>query len=89
MDHGTLALMIPIIAIGAPFLMVIVGQMAKHQREMAELYHRNVQPAADARVDALQRDVADLKDLVHQQTIALDRMGAPLPTVDVQDRVRP
>ena len=86
MDHGTLALLIPIIAVGAPFLMIIVGQMTKHQQRMAELIQatsHNVDP----RIDALQAEIADLKDLVHQQTIALDRISTPLPTEAVRERI--
>ena len=87
MDPRVLALMIPIIAVGAPFLMIIVGQMTKHQQRMAELIQQNGQAAVDPRIDALQRDVADLKDLVHQQTIALDRLGTPLPNAEIRERI--
>lgn len=86
MDNGTLALMIPIIAVGAPFLMIIVGQMTKHQQRMAELIQATSHHV-DPRIDALQAEIADLKDLVHQQTIALDRITTPLPTTEVHQRV--
>ena len=89
-DHGTLALLIPIIAVGAPFLMIIVGTMTKHQRQMAELYAQTAQTnaqAVDPRIDALQSQIADLKDLVHQQTIALDRLATPLPGAEIRERI--
>ena len=87
MDHGTLALLIPIIAVGAPFLMVIVGTMTKHQQRMAELLSANSQQALDPRFERLQQDMADLKDLVHQQTIALDRITTPLPGGEIRERI--
>jgi hypothetical protein len=80
------ALLIPIIAVGAPFLIAIIAMMTKHQREMAELYHRNAQ-SVDPRIDALQRDMAEMKDLLNRQAIALDRMATPLPQADVRERI--
>lgn len=79
MNPATLGVFIPIIAVGGPFLFVIVKTMTQHQQRMAELYHRNAQPISDPRVEALTREMAELKDLVHQQTIVLDRL-ASLPT---------
>ena len=86
MDHGALALLIPIIAVGAPFLMVIVGNLTKHQQRMAELIHQNAH-AVDPRIERLQQDMADLKDLIHQQTIALDRLSTPLPGGEIRERI--
>ena len=83
MNPGIIALMIPIVALMIP----IVAILTKHQKEMAELMRQDRQALGDPRVDALQRQIADLKDLVHQQTIALDRMATPLPRAEVQERV--
>ena len=83
MNPGIVALLIPIMALMIP----IVAILTKHQKEMAELMRQDRQSLGDARVDALQSQIADLKDLVHQQTIALDRMNTPLPREDVRSRV--
>lgn len=80
------AILIPIIAVGAPFGVAIIAMLTKHQQRMAELYHQNA-THVDPRLDALQRDVADLKDLVHQQTIAIDRLTALPPRNDVTERL--
>ena len=84
--EGILALMIPIIAIGGGLAIPIVAMMSKHQQRMAELMRQNAH-AVDPRVDALQQQIAELKDLVHRQTIAIDRFATPLPGADVQERV--
>jgi hypothetical protein len=84
--HG-FEILIPIIAVGAPFGVAIIAMMTKHQQRMAELMHMRPQFNADPRIDALQRDMADLKDLVHQQTIALDRLSALPRGTEVQERI--
>ncbi len=86
MNPENLGVLIPIIAVGGPFLMIIVGTMTKHQRQMAELYARNAQ-VADPRVDALQRELAEIKDLVYRQTIALDRLATSAPSAEIRERV--
>lgn len=85
--ENVLYAMIPIVAISAPFLMIIVMTMTKHQQKMAELIAQNGRQTVDPRIDALQRDMADLKDLLHQQTIALDRMTTPLPSAEIRERI--
>lgn len=67
--EGAMALMIPIIIMMIP----IVAILTKHQRDMATLYHnRNSQQAGSAEVEALRRQVEELRQLVAQQTLALD-----------------
>lgn len=83
MNPGVIALMIPILALMIP----IVALLTKHRQQMAELMRNDRQVQGDSRIDALQRDMADLKDLLHQQTIALDRIATPLPTAEVRERV--
>lgn len=86
MGPDQLGVMVPIVAIAGAFLVSIVKTMVRHQQKMAELYHRNAQ-AVDPRIETLQRDMAELKDLVHQQTIALDRLATPLPSSEIRERV--
>ena len=83
MSPSILALMIPILALMIPIIAILL----KHQKEMAEMMRDDRRAFADARVDALQGQIAELKDLVHQQTISLDRMGTPLPRAEVQERL--
>ncbi len=75
--------LIPIVAIvcaiGVPLMIPIVAIMAAHQRKMAELYRQGGpagQPDAGtlARVGQLEAEVAQLRELVHEQTIALDNL---------------
>ena len=80
--EGILALGIPIIALMIP----IVAILTKHQREMAILLAQRG-GTTNAETEALRREVAELKDLVRQQTIALDGRP-PMPPVDVVDRLR-
>lgn len=87
MNPGTIAVMIPILAILMIFGIPLMGILTKHQQRMAELMHANGNSALDARVDALQRDISELKDLVHQQTIALDRLSTPLPGAEIRERI--
>lgn len=79
--------MIPIIAIMMVFGVPIIAMLLRHQQKMAELLHSRPQLTVDPRIDSLQQDMAALKDLVHQQTIALDRLSALPRGNEVQDRI--
>lgn len=63
-----LALLIPIIALIIP----IVAILTKHQREMAIMYQNNHQQSNNVEVDALRRQVEELRQLANQQTLVLD-----------------
>jgi hypothetical protein len=65
------ALMIPIVAI-----------LTYHQRKMAEVIHAHRQPSPPSpEIEALRREVLELKQVVHQQTIAIDGIRQlPQPT---------
>jgi hypothetical protein len=70
--------MIPIIAIVSTFSVPVIAILVHHQRKMAELIHRQ-HPASVApspEVEMLRREVAELKQLVQQQTIAMDDVRA-------------
>lgn len=51
--------------------------LLKHRRQMAEIRQggKDAAQASTERIAALERQIADLTALVHQQTIALDGMG--------------
>lgn len=79
-------LLIPLVAVAAPFAVAIIAMMTKHQQKMAELYHRHAQ-TVDPRIDQLQSEVRELKELIHQQTIALDRIASPMPSGEIRERI--
>lgn len=65
-------------------LVVIVTVLTQHQRKMAEIM-RNT-PQANPEVERLRDEVLRLKQIVHDQAIALDNL-APRPQVGVGDQV--
>ncbi len=72
-----LALGIPILALLIP----IVAIMTQHQRRMAEIIHRNqgASPEVNTELASLRLEVQQLKELLHQQMIALDTNSVPPP----------
>lgn len=81
--------MIPVIAIIMTFSVPLVAILVHHQRKMAELIHRNhttaMQPTAET--EALRREVAELKHLMHQQAITLDDVRSRLSSSEVVQRI--
>ena len=73
MDSGTLALMIPIIVIFTGGLIAIAGIVTSHQRKMAEMVrqHQN-EPELIDELRAIRAELADLRDRLNQQTIAIE-----------------
>lgn len=75
--------LIPVTALMIP----IVAVMAHHQQKMAQILHRS---AADhGELAGLRNEIAELKTLVHQQSITLDTIAsqqkalpAPPPIAD-------
>lgn len=81
--------MIPIVAIVMTFSVPLVAILVHHQRKMAEMIHRNHTQAMQVHpeTDALRREVAELKHLMHQQAIVLDDMKGRLASQDVTQRI--
>lgn len=76
--EDVLPLLIPIII----FMIPIVAILTNHQRKMAELLHGSRQNSLPSpEVDALRREVQELKQIVHQQTIAIDNLRQLPPSV--------
>jgi hypothetical protein len=69
--EDVLPFLIPIVL----FMIPIVAILTHHQRKMAELYHGSRQALPDQDIESLKRDMAELKQVVHQQTIALDNLS--------------
>lgn len=67
--EDVLPFMIPLVI----FMIPIVAILTSHQRKMAELLHGSRQQQLPSpEIDALRREVLELKQIVHQQTIAID-----------------
>ncbi|CAN5474428.1 hypothetical protein BH11ARM2_BH11ARM2_14930 [soil metagenome] len=79
---SVIPLLIPIMIFAIP----IIAILSTHQRKMAEVLRSGHQ---DASVDALRREVAELKILVHQQSISIDNLVSmqTRPVSDVRERV--
>ena len=78
----------PLIASIFVFLIPIIAILTAHQRKMAQIIHGNQQNRQfDQNVSA---EVNELKQLVYQQSIAIDQLSTKLDKVagpDVQDRI--
>lgn len=70
MHVAYLILAVPILALMIP----IVAIMSAHQHRMASLINRqpDYSPQLVGEVESLRREVQELKQLVHQQLIAMD-----------------
>jgi hypothetical protein len=78
-SEGVLALLIPIAALCIP----IVAILTSHQQKMANLFAQQAQGKSQLSSDelnALRREVMELKSLVHQQAIAIDNLARPATT---------
>lgn len=72
---------------GIVFLIPIVAILTHHQRKMAELVHGRKQegqqpdalPYVHDRMNAMERELAEIKELVKNQTIALDNLSRSTP----------
>lgn len=74
------------------FMIPIVAILTHHQRKMAELMHgTGGDGVGRAEVESLRQEIRELKQLVHQQTIALDGIQRsqlpPLPPSQVHSEV--
>lgn len=73
MNVEVLALGIPILALMIP----IVAILTNHQRKMAEIIHNSHAGRGDAaEIAALRAEVAELKELVQSQMIAIDGLAS-------------
>jgi hypothetical protein len=68
---GSIAILIPVLI----FMIPIIAILTSHQRRMAEIVHggKNGNPGD---IDALRREIHELKQLVHQQAISIDNLLA-------------
>lgn len=73
-----IAVFIPVVALCIP----IVAMLTKHQQKMAELLHGSQGVSAEE-THRLRSEVNQLRDLVAQQTIALDDLRSSVRTIEM------
>ncbi len=83
-DAGVIALLIPF---GLVVVLPIVAILTHHQRKMAETYARNAQAQSNPEIAMLRHEIRELKEIVHQQAIAMDGRMRPPVQPDVRERV--
>ncbi|HVT13111.1 MAG TPA: hypothetical protein VHE55_12675 [Fimbriimonadaceae bacterium] len=84
-------IMIPLTALMIP----IVAVLTSHQQRMAQILNRTTGDHSE--IEALRREIAELKTLIHQQAITLDSIAgvqratleAPPPTPRLSERLGP
>ncbi len=80
-----LGILIPIIALLIP----IVALLTRHQQKMAVILNKG--ESNNSEIANLRREIAELKALVHNQTIALDNVKSyslqPPPVPSVEQRL--
>lgn len=87
-DTGSLALLIPIVAILIGGLLSVLKLMTNHQRQMAELYRQNQQqPDLLEEIRSLRGELSEMKDKVNQQTLMLDKAPDDSGKVSLRDRI--
>lgn len=69
---------VPVVAIVMVFIIPLIAVLTHHQRKMAELVHRNQIPTPMPDQARLEREIDSLKQLMHQQAIALDNLQGKL-----------
>lgn len=69
------------------FMIPIVAILTKHQQKMAEIIHQNQanRNLPNPEIDALRREVSELRQLVHQQTINIDNLTSVRPQAPSED----
>lgn len=82
--NDVLPYLIPIIL----FMIPIIAILTSHQRKMAELIHGNrANGNTNGEIEALRREVQELKQIVHQQTLAIDNISRyQLPSNTSQEK---
>ncbi|MBC8065954.1 MAG: hypothetical protein H7Y17_14065 [Chlorobia bacterium] len=70
------------------FMIPIIAILTSHQRKMAELIHGNrANGNTNGEIEALRREVQELKQLVHQQTLQIDSISRyQLPQTSSQEK---
>lgn len=86
MEGVPFGIIIPIVALMIP----IVAMLTRHQQKMAEILNQG--RGDHSEIEALRREVAELKSLVQNQTIAIDnyrsfQTSVPPPAPNIESRL--
>lgn len=92
-EPAVLALFIPILALMIPIIVVLL----KHQQRMAEILHTSNNQVRNPEIEMLRFEVQELKQLVNQQTLAMDTFldrqrqltSTTPPATEVHERFAP
>lgn len=78
---------IPVVAIVATFSIPVVAILTYHQRKMTELIHgkANQQHTVQAETQRIEHEMRELRQLVHQQTIAIDDVRKKLDALGTRN----
>lgn len=72
-SNSKMAIFLFVLAILAIIAAVpITAILTHHQRKMAEILHRSVEPKLAGEIAMLRSDVGELKEMIHHQMIAMD-----------------
>jgi hypothetical protein len=67
---ATLAIFIPITALMIPIIALLIS----HQQKMAQIIHGHAAGASAEQIEAMRRELQELRNVVGQQAIALDQL---------------
>lgn len=77
-----------LIIISLGIFIAFIELVLRHQREMAIIKSKG-SDRADDRMQALERKIADLTEIVHDQTLVIENLNAlPRGSKDVEERLR-
>ena len=72
--------LVAVFVVGFALMIPIVAMLVKHQQKMAELFREERMaslspPQVAAENEALRKELADVKALLYEQSIAIDNLG--------------
>jgi len=84
LNPALIGVMIPIIAIVSFAAIALIAMFLEHQRRMAKML--NDRGDYRPELEALRREVHDLRNLVNQQAMALDDLGTRVRSLPQQGK---
>ncbi|RYG25371.1 hypothetical protein EON82_07380 [bacterium] len=74
--------------VGLGILCGMYESFLKHRREMAKILHKGT-GKADGRIEALEKKVAELTEIVHDQTFVIENLNSRLAVPkEIEERLR-
>lgn len=65
----------PVLVFGIMCMVPIVSILVRHQQKMAIIMRTNAAQIGLGETEAIKRELGELKDLMHQQAIAIDNLA--------------